>query len=135
MLADLGDGCRSIDPANLDKKAAKVRKIKHVKAVFSPDLVTGKFDLAVNDMNIGGVDSARIMNALAPKLENGARAVMTLKIGIRRLTTKTVMSYIKKAVKTLSEEYEVLRIKSLFHNRKEVTILLRKRGSVEGRIS
>jgi 23S rRNA (cytidine2498-2'-O)-methyltransferase len=122
VLAKMGLDVTAVDPAKLSDKVTELKNVKHVKSRFSPELVDGDFDIAVNDMNIPAKESSEIMNQIAPRLKKGAFAIMTLKI-----TTRNGSKHIEIAKKILSQRYDVLKIRSLFHNRMEVTMLLKVR--------
>ena len=127
VLASRGMEVIAVDPAKLDEKLLQMKNVKHVKQRFDPDAVDGIFDLAVNDMNIEGKDSATLMNLVAPKLRAGASVIMTLKITVKKLTARNVERKLDIARSILSENYDLVSAKCLFHNRREITLLLRRR--------
>jgi 23S rRNA (cytidine2498-2'-O)-methyltransferase len=121
VLADAGMEVVAVDPAALDERVATLANVMHA-AVRAEDYVPdGPFDLLVNDMNTSPEDSARLMVAMAPHLRPGAFAVMTVKLVIRH-----PQRLLDNVAGILAGTYATLRIKNLFHNRREVTALLRK---------
>jgi len=121
VLADYGYNVLAVDPAELHPKLQDHPKIKHLKIKSQEIKLEEKLDLIVNDMNMGPQETAKIMNENAHLLKDGGLAIITLKLPNRARNS------IKESVKLLEENYEVLNIRSLYHNRQEVTALLRKK--------
>lgn len=120
VLADYGYDVFAVDPADLHPDLKDNTKIHHMR-LKSQDLKLDKpLDLIVNDMNMDPQDTAKIMNEVAHLLADGGLAIVTLK-----LPTKPQRS-IEESVELLKQNYEVLKIRSLFHNRQEVTALLKR---------
>ena len=86
----------------------------------------GQFDLLLNDMNRSPRTSATIMVRLATHLKPGAFALMTAK-----LVSRDPERLIGEMVPILKRAYHVLSIKSLFHNRREATVLMQRPDSPE----
>jgi 23S rRNA (cytidine2498-2'-O)-methyltransferase len=81
-----------------------------------------QFDLVVNDMRLDARDSARLMVACADHLAPNAPALMTLKLhDSQRLR---VMDH---AYRLLRPAYKIMQIRQLVHNKREVTLLLRRK--------
>ena len=74
-------------------------------------------------MNVDPQITAKIMCDLADKLENDGIAVITLK-----LPFYDVDRSLGESLEILRKRYDVEAVKSLSHNRREVTALLRKRS-------
>jgi 23S rRNA (cytidine2498-2'-O)-methyltransferase len=123
VLADAGMQVVAIDPAELDKKVASHRNVTHVKMQAKDYISDGEFDLFVNDMNIDPEDSARIMMQLASHLKPEAYAIMTVKLVIRNPAR-----LLANVAPILEPAFDILNVKNLFHNRLEVTMLLRRKG-------
>ena len=66
-------------------------------------------------------DSCAIMLNMADHLRENALGILTIK-----LDTVQPEPLIAQAINILSNRFELLSIKSLFHNRQEVTALLRR---------
>ena len=122
VLADKGMEVVAIDPAPLDPAVAALLGVTYVQSKAEEYQGAGEFDLLVNDMNIDPEESAKLMVAMAPWLKAGCRAVLTVKLVVRRpdrLLARTAAA--------LVPAYKIERVKHLFHNRLEVTVLLRRR--------
>ena len=122
VLADAGMQVVAIDPAELDERVARLPTVTHVRSKAEDCECGGDFDLLVNDMNIDPEESAETMVRMDPHLKPGAFAIMAVKFVIRK--PRKLLGNI---MPTLAEEYDLLRVKSLFHNRREVTMLLERR--------
>jgi 23S rRNA (cytidine2498-2'-O)-methyltransferase len=122
VLADLGMHVLAVDPAELDEKVARLPSVTHLKLRAEEYQGAGDFDLLVNDMNVEPERSAATIVKLAPQLRPGAFAIMTLKLVIRNPDR-----LIAQVRPILDEAYAIVRMKNLFHNRLEVTLLLRRR--------
>lgn len=122
VLADSGMQVTAIDPAELHEKAVYHPNVTHARVRAEDFIADGEYDLLVNDMNMDPEDSAGIMMQLAGYLKTGAPVIMTVKLVIRQ-PVKLISN-----VKTILEPaFEIMDIRNLFHNRMEVTVLLRKR--------
>lgn len=120
VLADKGYTVYAIDPAELDDSLKDNPKIIHIKKKIEDSNFNKKVDLIVNDMNISPEESAKITNNSAKYLKKGSYAIFSLK-----LIENKPKEYIQKVSKIFTK-YKIEKIKHLFENRQEVTILLRK---------
>jgi len=123
VLADYGFHVSAVDPGDLHPSLQNHPNITHYKARVENVQFEIPFEIIVNDMNIDPQDTARIMNDLAPRLADGGLAVVTLK-----LPFYDVDRAIGESVDILAPYYEVLNLRHLAHNRREVTALLRKKA-------
>jgi 23S rRNA (cytidine2498-2'-O)-methyltransferase len=124
VLADTGMAqVVAVDPADLDPKVARLANVTHARRLDEVYAEGGLFDLLVNDMNVGPEPSARVMAGVAPRVRPGAFAIMTAK-----LVQRNPVGVINDMLPILQSGYEILRVKNLFHNRLEVTLLLRRRA-------
>jgi len=121
VLADAGMEVAAVDPGALLDKVTSLPNVEHYPMKLESFKPAGAFDLLVNDMNIDPEDSARLMVQLAPHLKPGAHAILTIKLVIRN-----PQKLLEQTIPILKEAYDVLRLKHLFHNRREVTALLRR---------
>ena len=121
VLADAGMQVVAIDPAALDEKVTQHPKVTHIRQRANDYVIGNDFDLLVNDMNIDPEDSARIMSQLANHLKPGAYAIMTIK-----LVVKNPDRLLANVTPILTPAFDILDMKNLFHNRLEVTMLLRR---------
>lgn len=122
VLADAGMQVVAIDPAELDEKVVNHPNVTHVKVQAKDYIADRDFDLIVNDMNIDPEDSAGLMMRLASHLNPGAYAIMTVKLVIRNPAR-----LLANVTAILEPAFDILNVKNLFHNRLEVTVLLRRK--------
>ena len=118
-------GCSvvAVDPAELDPSVLSKSGITHIKMTAQEYLNDPEynFDFILNDMRMAPDESAALINRLHPCLKNGGTVVLTLKLSGDKPRRQML-----KAVSLLENYYSVLHIRQLFHNRSEVTVLLRK---------
>lgn len=122
VLLSYGLMVSAVDPANLDKELLKDKNVKFYN-MSSQDFIkrnSESFDIIVNDMKMDGVKSAEIMNEFSGRLNDGGIAVFTLKLPENKQLGK-----ILDTTRILETNYKILKVKQLFHNRSEVTFLLR----------
>jgi 23S rRNA (cytidine2498-2'-O)-methyltransferase len=122
VLADSGMHVVAVDPAELDERVAGLSNVTHVRARAEDYVSDAPFDLLVNDMNVEPETSAGVMARLAPYLKPGAYALMTVKLVIRDPSR-----LLANIVPILEPEYDIIRARNLFHNRLEITVLLRRK--------
>ena len=114
----------AVDPAKLAptlKKHPKVRHYRETAQKFFQRNVKKKFDVIVNDMKMDTAESVDIINRAGRFLKEGGLVILTLKLPKSGAEKK-----IHQAVKSLEAHYTVVGIKQLFHNRSEVTVILKK---------
>jgi 23S rRNA (cytidine2498-2'-O)-methyltransferase len=114
----------AVDPGDLDPRVAADPGVRHLRTTAGEFLRTDRhrLDLALNDMRMDPLLSAQLMAATAAHLKRGATAVVTLKVGLHR-----VLATVDRCLDLLAEKYEVVAARQLHHNRKEITVLLRRR--------
>lgn len=122
VLVDYGFNVVAVDPGDLHPDLQAHPKVKHYKCRIEQLSFENYFDLIVNDMNVDPSVTAEIMNSLAPTLRDGGICIVTVKL------PNNPEKGVKQAQDVFRAEYEVLGTKSLFHNRQEVTCLLKKRN-------
>jgi len=122
VLADYGYNVLAVDPAQLDPKLDNYPNITHLKKKAQDIKLEEPLDLIVNDMNMEPKETAKVMNEVAPLLKDGGIVILTIKLPFNPERG------IAEAKEVLSDKYEVLKVKSLFHNRQEVTALLKKKS-------
>jgi len=131
ILAENGYKVTAVDPNQLSDVLMSNPNVEYFKGLTEDYMSFMKrsknrgkselFDLIVNDMRMHIVQSAKIMVDAQEYLKDGGYAVMTLKLN---KSGKTAL--IKEGLNILKEKYDVLFVKQLFHNRSEVTAVLRK---------
>ena len=117
----------AVDPANLDFALQEDTNVRHL-AIAAEDyleMYPDKFDLIVNDMRMDARDSARLMVAYAPYLYDEGLAIMTFK-----LPSENRESALDHALNILRRPYQIVGVRQLFHNRSEVTVVLKPQKRV-----
>ncbi len=124
VLRQRGLYVTAVDPGSLDPRLEADRGVRHLRMAAEAYLAEGPdvFHVIVNDMRMDARDSARLMVRFAPYLAPEGFAIMTLKLPHRNR-----WRILEHALAILREGYRVERVRQLFHNRSEVTVLLRPR--------
>ena len=73
-------------------------------------------------MNIVPKETVAVMNDLKTFLKLGAYAVVTIKL----IRDRHPRKLLRRAVAEIESGYEVISVKHLFHNRREVTLFLKR---------
>ncbi len=120
VLADYGYHVLAVDPGNLKESVLNNPLIKHFKGRIEDLKINEQFDMIVNDMNVDPKETSLIMNQIASLLKKDGIVILTLKLPIKST------NLIFETISILEEQYQVVAIKSLFHNRQEVTLVLKK---------
>ncbi|MGH8902248.1 MAG: SAM-dependent methyltransferase [Egibacteraceae bacterium] len=115
----------AVDPAELSPRLTADPKVHHMPTTAGNFLAeTGlTFDVVVNDMRMTPARSCEVMLDAAHRLEPGGLAVMTLKV-----SPHGALPEIQKGLQMLERSYEVLFARQLYHNRNEVTVVVRRNG-------
>lgn len=121
VLADYGYQVVAVDPGDLKPELEKDARIHHYKCRIEDLDFENFFDIIVDDMNVDPQTTAKIMNNLSSALKENGIAIVTLKL------PNKFEEDILDSSSILSENYDVLTIKSLFHNRQEVTAMLKRK--------
>lgn len=120
VLVDHGFDVVAVDPGNLHPGLQNHPKVQHQKCRIEDLSFDNYFDIIVNDMNVDPTITSKIMNSLAPSLKEGGIAIVTFKL------PNNPQKDLSEGVEIISECYDVISINSLFHNRQEVTALIKK---------
>ncbi|GAB3998710.1 hypothetical protein GCM10029992_25300 [Glycomyces albus] len=125
ILADRGLHVTAVDPGDLDSRVVKPDGIKHEKTTAGDFIrrTRRRFDLIVNDMKMDPVMSSRLIADSSALLRPSGFVVLTLKTGNRR-----VLDQIDSSFAVLRGQFDIEFARQLEHNRKEVTVVLRKRS-------
>jgi len=121
ILVDYGFDVVAVDPGDLHSDLQNHPKVKHYKCRIENLIFDNYFDIIVNDMNVDPNITAEIMNSLSPMLKEGGIAIVTIKL------PNNPEKGISEAIQIMGDKYDILETKSLFHNRQEVTTLIKKR--------
>lgn len=124
VLLNRGLDVWAVDPGKLDPRLDGKYGLTYIPTSANPYLAetTVQFDLVVNDMRMEPRLSARIMNDAAAHVASGGMGVMSIK-----LPAGHPLRIIEDATSLLRQQWEIESIRQLFHNRHEVTAILRKR--------
>ena len=122
ILLDHGLCVTAVDPANLSETLARHPNLTYVQDVAQKFLRSKKdpFDILVNDMRMDMIESCKIMLDMAPLLAADGIAIMTLKLPRSHWYKNTM-----RALSLLKKSYSVQNARQLFHNRSEVTVVLK----------
>ena len=111
----------AVDPAELDARVLKLKNVTHEKIRATNYSDSVKANLIVNDMNMESIDSANAVLGMSKNLETNGLLIMTIK-----LTHGPYDKRIKEAIKILSNQYKLIDVRCLFHNKQEVTAFFKK---------
>ena len=115
----------AVDPANLHPLLVSDPAVIHRRQTAQDYLpAADQFDIILNDMRLDARDSARLMLLAAGSLKSTGAAVMTLKLPGQKMAHVAAHS-----LKLLRQEYRIVGARQLFHNRREITVALRKSHS------
>jgi 23S rRNA (cytidine2498-2'-O)-methyltransferase len=112
----------AVDPADLHPSLASdpavVHRRQRVQDYFP---ASGQFDIILNDMRLDARDSVRYMLLAAGNLKAKGMGVMSVKLPGRKMAQ--VASH---SLAMLRQEYQIVGARQLFHNRREITVVLKK---------
>ena len=127
VLVDAGLNCVSIDPGYLDKKIVKNPRVSYYHMMVEEYLKQEHnevFDLVVNDMKMDVGKSVAIINKFYPKIRDRGYVIITFKLKNGFSYKTDILDPIKKL-----NGFELIGARQLFHNRSEITVVLRKTTS------
>jgi len=120
VLLEKGLKVTAVDPALLSPDISNHPNLTHIKDVAERLKPKFPFDIIVNDMRMDMIASSKIMLNLSPFLAFDGLIIMTLKLPHKEWYKNT-----KRALKLLEKSYTVQGTRQLFHNRSEVTVVLK----------
>lgn len=123
VLLDNGYDVVAVDPGKLVPELENNPRVDHQACRIEKLNFQNCFDIIVNDMNMDPAVSAEIMCGLSQSLKENGQSVLTVKL------PGNPERGIAEAREVLKKKYDILKTKNLFHNRQEVTMLLRKKSS------
>lgn len=126
----------AVDPAALDPRLAKppqrANQLAHYRGYAQDYLATvlrdnpgERYAVIVSDLRMDALAAARLMADYAALLKPDGFIITTLKLPHATRTVKPE-ALARKALKRLAESFATVRARQLFHNRQEITVLLRK---------
>ena len=120
----------AVDPADMDARFRRDPLVTHVAKTieaFLPGVKT-RFDVLVNDMRMNADASAEMMLLASRCVVPGGLAIMTLKL-IRSVETRhNILEEVRLVLQRLKRDYQIIGARQLYHNRSEVTVVLRAHG-------
>lgn len=124
ILLNRGLDVWAVDSGQLDRRLQDMSGLTYVPTLAGPFLAENDqmFDLVVNDMRMEPAISANIMNSAAKYVPSGGMGVMSIKLPAEASPLATL----EITKKTLRREWKIETIRQLFHNRHEVTAILRR---------
>lgn len=126
VMADRGVRVTAVDPGRLSDTLAQYSNIEHVPSrIEHVSLGNVQFDMVLNDMNVDAGESAALMCMAAQYGAPGCAGIMTIKLSSRK-----PLDTIDRTRHILSHAWLVEEMRHLFHNRQEVTVLLRRRDDI-----
>ena len=128
LLALSGLEVDAVDPGYLDKRLFKNPRIHHMRKRIQEYLPGSKsFVAVVNDMKMDAQESVEILLGFSDRLERGGFGLMTLKMP-RHSSARQALGMVHDDLNRLSQGFEVVGARQLYHNRSEVTVALSGRS-------
>lgn len=113
----------AVDTGDMDPRLNKFKNFTYIKTNASElELQEQSFDLLTSDISWNPKNTAVLVNKAARFLKADGFAIVTVK-----LMGEKVKRTIRETGEIYQEVFDILAIKQLFHNRDEVTMLLKKR--------
>jgi 23S rRNA (cytidine2498-2'-O)-methyltransferase len=131
LLAEAGLKVVAVDPAELDASLEGAPRINHVrKRIQEYRGGPPEFDVIVNDMKMDPRDSIRAMVPFSRRISSKGFGLITLKlpkVSPGAGDAKRLLDMLRVDLELLSQEFEVIGVRQLYHNRSEVTVAFRRR--------
>ena len=114
----------AVDIGEMDVRLKKYKNYTNIKGNISGlDLPEQSFDLLTSDINLNSKSTATMINKASRFLKNNGYAIVTVK-----LMGDKVRRSIKEVKEIYQEVFDIEEAKQLFHNKDEITLLLKKRS-------
>ena len=114
----------AIDPANLNDSIKKNVNVVHYKELAQNYINKIKnteiFDMILNDMRMDSIDSCNLTGLFCKYLNKNGIAIITIK-----LPHANILKIANKSLLILKKWYDIAGARQLFHNRSEITVVLR----------
>ncbi len=125
VLLNRGLEVWAVDSGALDERLEGKPGLTYAPTLAGPFLAenTQQFDLVVNDMRMEPAISANVMNSAARFVPAGGMGVMSIKLPAE----SGALRELEDTLRILRREWEIETVRQLFHNRHEVTAILRRR--------
>jgi len=132
LLLEAGLQVVAVDPAALDPRLVKNPALAHYRG-YAQDFLNAalredkrsNYAMIVSDLRVDVFEAARLMADYAALLAPNGVLITTLKLPHATRTVKPE-ALARKALKMLGQTFSTVRARQLFHNRQEITVLLRK---------
>ena len=124
VLASHNINTHAIDPASLAPDIKAMTNVKHFRMTTQEYLQKYNykdFDIIVNDMKMDIFPSTQIIMDFYPRLAPNGYVIMTFKLS-KNFKYNEILS----CINTLKKKYTLLLARQLFHNRSEITVVLKK---------
>ncbi len=124
VLANNNIKTHAIDPANLSQDIKNNKNVQHFRMTTEEYLKRfsyKNFDIVVNDMKMDIVLSTDIILDFFQRINNNGIVIMTFKLS-KNYNYKQIINCLNK----LKQKYTPILARQLFHNRSEITIVLKK---------
>lgn len=124
VLASNNINTHSIDPASLAPDIKAMSNVKHFRMTTQEYLQKynyDNFDIIVNDMKMDIFPSTQIILDFYPRLATNGYVVMTFKLA-KNFKYNDIIT----CINNLKKKYTLLLARQLFHNRSEITVVLKK---------
>ncbi|WP_239614385.1 SAM-dependent methyltransferase [Cohnella mopanensis] len=123
VLLDRGLRVTAVDPAEMDPSLELHPNLRHIRRnAADVSFAPGSFDLLVCDMSWDPYHTCRIVSELAQTMSAGASGIITLKLMYRK-----PLQSIQELMEDYSHEFDIRKVKQLFHNREEVTMWVKRK--------
>ena len=124
ILLNRGLDVWAVDTGQLDRRLESKSGLTYIPTLAGPFLAenTQEFDLVVNDMRMEPAVSANVMNSAAKFVTPGGMGVMSIKLP----GESSALMAINDCLRILRREWKIEAVRQLFHNRHEVTAILRR---------
>jgi 23S rRNA (cytidine2498-2'-O)-methyltransferase len=123
VLLERGLKVTAVDPAEIDPSLELHPRLRHMrKNAAEVSFPPGTFDIMVCDMSWDPHHTCRLVSALAPALTAGGSGIITLKLMYRK-----PFQSIQDLTEAYRENFDIRKVKQLFHNREEVTMWVKRK--------
>lgn len=127
LLLEAGLEVVAVDPANIDARLEKRRRLQHYRGYAENYLEEAlarhyRFDVIVNDMRMDAREAARLLAQAADCLRDDGFVLSVFKLPHSALNVDPLVN-LREALGILRGRFEIVQARQLFHNRQEVTVV------------
>lgn len=124
VLADYGYQVDAVDPGELDERLKAYQNIKHYKSRIEDTHFNHPFNLVTCDMNVDAIIASKLICQLHQQIETNGYCIITLKLPFKDEEIR-----IQKCVALLEKYFQIITIRNLTHNRREVTVYMKHKAA------